>query len=186
MELFKYVLILLFLWAVCYIFIVYKKENKRYKPKEKNTPALFKGYCVYAIVNDYNNKIYVGMTGSFKRRKSQHFDPKYRKEHPYKLLYQAMSKDTKHDYNWRMIPIMLGLTEKEATYLEARLIKDWGCVDPFGYNVNPEQEGRDTGLDIYRENIMFYNEVKKLLDISNKRKISEKSWKPIRLMRQEV
>lgn len=93
-------------------------------------------HSVYVVWNKKNNKKYIGMTNSFKRRKSEHFDEKYRKKHKDKFLYIEMKKDGIRNY--KMKPLQNSLTKNEALYMEASLINKIPTYNNFGYNVAKE------------------------------------------------
>lgn len=47
---------------------------------------------IYKIVNDINQKVYIGKTNNFTNRYKQHFSKTNLKKDPSKVLYLAMNK----------------------------------------------------------------------------------------------
>jgi predicted GIY-YIG superfamily endonuclease len=81
-----------------------------------NVSSNFKGYTVYAIVNIYNKRVYIGMTSDFERRKSEHFSPEYRAKEK-KILYKYMQEMGAEAF--KMIPIFSGLSKQDALYAQS-------------------------------------------------------------------
>jgi len=76
------------------------------------------------------------MTNNFKRRKSEHFDKKYRQKQKDKLLYKEMKKDGIRNYKMKLLKDKL--TRSEAFFIEASLINEIPTYGNYGYNVSRE------------------------------------------------
>lgn len=149
-------------------------------PKEQPSPQKeFRGYCVYAIAN--NKRLYIGMTGSYNRRMKQHFDPEHRaKENKY--LYNCMKPHNIN--NFKKFPLIQGLSKEESLYIEARLIKDWGTLKPYGFNIADEQDGRDLGYDISVDNPELFAFIKRYKQMHVKHNVIKHQYK-VRVYRNE-
>jgi len=135
-----------------------KRPAKPYDPPKKQTQY---NYSVYVIHNDLNQKIYIGMTSDFERRKSEHFDKLYRATQPYKQLYLVMNK--MGEEHFQMTEILSGLRKSEAMYAESALIRDWRTYNKGrGYNVNKEKDARAFGYNVAKYNPELFEEIKKL------------------------
>jgi predicted GIY-YIG superfamily endonuclease len=134
-------------------------------------PYVNKGYSVYLIKNKINRMIYVGMTNDFNRRKAEHFDPHYRYKNR-KLLYKFMEQLGPN--NFEIIEIFKGITKQSASYAEARLIKSWSTIYPYGYNVADEYDNRQLGLNVAKYNKDFFYAVKAIANFDYKNKLLEK------------
>jgi hypothetical protein len=143
-----------------------KKEQKKEQTLEefyeleqpKEQPDVFRGYTVYMIGNKFNSAMYIGVTGSYNRRKKQHFDETYRQEFHYKYLYQRMQKHGSNKFY--MAPLFVGLSKEEAEYIEARLIKGWSTLKPYGYNVAEEGDNRKLGYEVAIANRKLFDLIK--------------------------
>lgn len=98
-----------------------------------------KGACIYIIRNKINNKLYIGYSTNYKRRKKDHFDPKYWKYQPNTYLYKAMKKYGRH--NFHIFVIEDKLTKENALKLEAYYIKYFKQLGYVLYNLTKGGEG---------------------------------------------
>lgn len=89
-------------------------------------------YCVYEIVNSWNDKRYIGLTVNFSTRKAQHFSAVYRKQEPKKTLYKAMKVFGQEKFT--MSVLLDKLTKDEAMFAESYLINKIPTFSPHGYN----------------------------------------------------
>lgn len=167
----RYVLIgavLVILLSIFYVagdIIKKKKLKRRVRERQEARPkpqAPYNGYCVYVIKK--GKKAYVGSTGSFRRRKNQHFDPEYRAKHN-KYLYHCW------DEEFEMVPVFKGLTKQEALYIEARLIKAWATQKPYGYNIADEKDNRQLGYNLAITNRKLFDIVQEYATITMKHKV---------------
>jgi predicted GIY-YIG superfamily endonuclease len=170
-------IIILFLVAMVLSVRVLLEKNltdKSYKDQSTKKEN-FKDYSVYAIKNTNNKRIYIGMTSNFNRRKSEHFSPEYRSKEK-KMLYKYMQDFG--DQSFTMIEIFSGLTKQEASYAEARLIKNWHTIFPYGYNIKEELDNRQLGLNVSIYNRDFFDKVKSIANMEYKNKLlsEEKLW----------
>ncbi len=133
-----------------------------------NIKLPYSNYSVYFIKNSFNRRVYVGMTNNFERRKSEHFNPEYRAKEN-KILYKFMSEMGQD--NFQMIELFSGLSKQYACYAEARLIKNWSTIYPYGYNVNEELDNRQLGLNISKYNRDFFEKVKAIANFEYKNEI---------------
>jgi group I intron endonuclease len=148
----------------------YIKEQKWNKDFQNsiNKNKSYHTYSVYIIKNKNNDNIYVGMTNNFQRRKSEHLDLEYRKKHKNKLLYQFIEKEGQN--NFVIYELFKDLSKQDAMYAEARLIKNWSTIFPYGYNVAEELDNRQLGLNVAKYNREFFNKVKSISSLEGKKK----------------
>lgn len=169
------------------------KSVAKRAPQKRQTqkrPEEYRGYSVYAITSDNSRCAYIGMTGSFERRKGQHFDPIYRGKEKHKYLYQVMAKKGADAFH--MVQLFAGLSENEAKYLEARMIRDWATVKPYGYNVAEEEDSRMLGYDIATKSPQLFYATKKYMSVRSKHALAEmspanlKKFEPVRCLKGHI
>jgi hypothetical protein len=167
------------------LFLLYKNLKKETEELEMPEEVEeFKGYCVYAIYNSRNRKVYIGMTGSYEKRKAQHFDAHQRSLESWKFLYQGMEQIGANKFT--MVRLFSGLTEKEAKYAEAKLINGWSTLKPYGYNVAEEQDSRQLGFHVAVDKRFIYDAVQELCHFDNKMRIRNPDWKDYRAFKESV
>ena len=89
---------------------------------------------IYKIINDINNKIYIGKTSNFSRRYSEHFRTTNIKSEPNKKLYLDM-----HKYGFEHFTMSI-IEECDDTIWEEReqyWIDFYKSMIPNGYNMIP-------------------------------------------------
>lgn len=89
---------------------------------------------IYKIVNDINNKIYIGKTNSFLNRYKQHFSQNNLKREPNKILYLAMHK---YGFEHFTMSIVEECNEQNWEEREQYWINYYNTLIPNGYNMIP-------------------------------------------------
>ena len=88
---------------------------------------------VYKIINNINNKVYIGITNNYKKRwsneKTLPKDPARQQ-----VIQRAIAKYGKDNFSFTIL--YSGLTIEEACEYECKLIKEYDCLIPKGYNVD--------------------------------------------------
>lgn len=88
---------------------------------------------VYKIINNINNKVYIGITNNYKKRwnneKTLPKDPAKQQ-----VIQRAIAKYGKDNFSFTIL--YSGLTIEEACEYECKLIKEYDCLIPKGYNVD--------------------------------------------------
>ena len=85
---------------------------------------------VYKITNLLNNKIYIGITNSYKRRFREHSNIK----DPKSLIAKAIQKYGKENFSFEVL--YRGLSIEESCEKEIELIKKFNSLTPNGYNIS--------------------------------------------------
>lgn len=89
---------------------------------------------VYKITNKLNNKSYIGITVDYKKRWGNECylpsDPSCRQ-----VIQYAIVNHGKENFDFQIL--YHGLSIKEAVEKEKELIKEYNCLVPNGYNVDP-------------------------------------------------
>jgi predicted GIY-YIG superfamily endonuclease len=145
-----------------------KSVPQGYKNTYRRNHASHSNHVVYVIYSTVNRKLYIGMTSNYNKRKQQHFDYDYRQKQN-KVLYQHMDAIGATKFN--ITPIITGLTYNEAMYAESKLIKNWGTLYPYGYNVNPEIQSRQLGYNVAKYNNELYNRLQTISTQEYKNKL---------------
>lgn len=87
---------------------------------------------IYKITNLINNKIYVGQTNNFLRRKQQHINAAISNKGPNKYLYNSMRKYGIENFAFEVIEYVDNYNEREQYW-----IKFYNSnVPAFGYNID--------------------------------------------------
>ncbi len=90
--------------------------------------------CIYSITNKINNKIYVGQTLNFIRRKRQHLTLLRKGEHPIQKLQNDYIKYGENNFIFEAI---IECKKEDLNYLEKVYIKELNAFeDNGGYNKN--------------------------------------------------
>ena len=89
-----------------------------------------KQYCVYLHTNDYNGKVYVGITSQVPHRRwnngKGYINNKY--------FYRSIEKYGWHNFSHKIL--YTDLSKEEAEQLEIKLIKEYNSANPeYGYNI---------------------------------------------------
>jgi predicted GIY-YIG superfamily endonuclease len=151
-------LVTLMLFFVKFISLFGSRNNVNDNTKKTNkTYSMSKTYSVYVITNRLNNKLYIGYTKKYEKRKQEHFDRDYRAKEFNKLLYKAMEE--LGEENFKITKLFDKLHYNEARYSEAKLIKEWNTINPRGYNVSSEQKSMRFGYNVAKYNQKFYKEL---------------------------
>lgn len=87
-------------------------------------------YYIYKATDLTNDKVYIGKTSNFKRRKWQHIRC-YEKEDC--LFHRAIKKHGCENFKWEIIDEIEGL--ENAYELEKKYIKEYNSYKPNGYNM---------------------------------------------------
>jgi group I intron endonuclease len=103
-------------------------------------------YCIYIVRNKKNGKIYVGYSSNYKRRKKDHFNPKYWIDQPNKYLYRSMEKHGTSNFHMFIIENKIK-TKQEALKLEVDYIKKYKLLGYQLYNVTKGGEGGGNPLN---------------------------------------
>jgi len=85
---------------------------------------------IYKIENLINGKIYIGKTNNFNRRKTEHFPKNSKHKNKNKILYNAIEKHGKENFQMSVIEETENWQEREKFW-----IKKLNCREPFGYNM---------------------------------------------------
>lgn len=100
-------------------------------------------YYIYKAKNKINNKVYIGQTVDFKRRKSEHESSK-NGIHARCVFHRAIQKYGKENFEWEIIETCETLDQ--ALYLESRYIHQYNSCTFMdncnGYNILYTQEGK--------------------------------------------
>lgn len=88
---------------------------------------------VYKIINNINNKVYIGITNNYKKRWS---NEKTLPKDPTKqqVVQRAIAKYGKNNFSFTVL--YSGLTIEESCEYERKLIEEYDCLIPKGYNVD--------------------------------------------------
>lgn len=89
---------------------------------------------IYVIENKINQKKYVGKTSNFERRYREHFSDSYQKRDCNKVLYKAMKKHGKENFEMRVLEVC---DEKNWEQCEQKWIIELNTLIPNGYNMIP-------------------------------------------------
>ena len=99
-----------------------------------------KKFLIYKVTNLINNKIYIGQTNNFKKRKIEH-EKCYKKDDCY--FHRALECYGKQNFKWEIIE--KNLTKKEADEKERKYIKYFKSYYRYkhskGYNMTKGGEG---------------------------------------------
>jgi len=89
-------------------------------------------YTIYKVTNLVNNKVYVGFTSNFKRRKQEHLrEVRYgKRNYP---LYNALRAYGLDYFTWEVL-YQSKDQEHTLTVIEPKLIKEHNAYVPHGYN----------------------------------------------------
>lgn len=100
-------------------------------------------YYIYKATNKINNKIYIGQTVDFKRRKAEHLSSK-NGVHAKCVFHRAIQKYGKENFKWEIIDKCETLDK--ALHLESMYISKYNsCTfmeNSNGYNIVYSQEGK--------------------------------------------
>lgn len=128
---------------------------------------------VYKIVNTKNNKVYIGSTNSFKRRKNNHFSQLRNNKHINKYLQMDFNKFGEDIFLFEIIKKceLDELIEQEQYYINIYE----SCNSKRGYNIEPNA-GSSLGIKRSDETRNRISEVRKCKKMSEetKEKISKK------------
>lgn len=100
-------------------------------------------YYIYKATNKINNKVYIGQTLDFKRRKAEHESSK-NGIHAKCVFHRAIQKYGKENFDWEIIDTCK--TIDEALFLESMYISQYNsCTfmdNSNGYNILYTQDGK--------------------------------------------
>lgn len=137
-----------------------------------------RGY-IYKVTNLINNKVYIGQTINFKKRKSHHlsvsFNPKNSSYDHY--FHRSIRKYGKNNFSWEVICI-LDIEDKhelknQLDYLEKYYIKKYNSFKD-GYNLTKGGDGGCLGRVLNKETRLRISNSKKgmIFTESHKKKLS--------------
>ena len=106
--------------------------------------------CIYKISNDIDNKVYIGQTVDFERRKNEH---RYRhnKNYSQSQLYNAMNKYGIDSFN---IEILEEAPLNELNHLEMKYIEKYQAFDK-GYNLTKGGDRSPSNMKLTEADVVF-------------------------------
>lgn len=99
---------------------------------------LYKGWCIYYILNKINEKIYIGSTNNYNRRIKLHIWNLRNKKHANKHLQSSWNKYGEENFKVGIIEIIdcNKCTEEELIEIEQVWIDEFNSLDAkYGYNI---------------------------------------------------
>lgn len=148
--------------------------------------GMYEGY-IYKIVNDVNDKIYIGQTRrTLNIRWSQHKNGIYNKNTYNNTLYKAMRKYGENKFSIEEICKIYNKDKdkliKELDELEKYYIKQYNCLTPYGYNLTKGGEhvsiNKESKIDAYYINGILYKEFNSMAEATDDIK-SSKNYKNV-------
>lgn len=143
--------------------------------------GMYEGY-IYKIVNDINNKVYIGQTSrEIKYRIQEHFK-KANQNNPNNkgtVLYSALLKYGEENFSIYEVEKFIDNTKegliKQLNIAEINYIQYFNCLAPYGYNVSKGGSGRSIRtefvIDKYSLDGLFlesyYTKVEAALSVGN-------------------